>query len=265
MSATAQHRHMPDTTTIGSTPSAGARLGDRLDAEWEILRMSRRMRAQARTWRSPSGDHPLDVALDRVLTHQPHDLGDLVAATQGHEPAGDATLLRLVELARHDDLACRVVVQRLLPALVHGARRYHRVGDRVDAMSIAVPALCLAIRSYDTTNRTRHVAASLVSDTIFQAFRRPLRRRSSTEVVRSPDVFDDCADATEPSAHEILADVERDARSSGVEQRDLDLLLALTVHPQSAVAARLEVTTRTIRTRRDRALDNVREALGIAA
>lgn len=281
----------PTCNLTTSTP-AHTRLGDRLDAEWAVLRTSRRACRRARSWRSATGEHPLDRVLEHALADHPADLEAIVTATHRspdrhdtdrhdtdqHGPEqcsaigdDDAILVRLVTIARTDDLACRVIVQRLLPALVHGARRYSRPGPHGrpnDTMEVAVPALCLAIHAYDVERRTRHVAASLVSDAIFQAFRRPLRRKSSTELLRSPLHFGHMAHdvaVDEVSPFEALAAVVRDARLRGVAEHDLDLIRALAADRPSVVAADRNVTARTIRTHRDRAVTNIRVALGIAA
>ena len=244
----------------------GSRLGDRLDAEWADIRTSRRAVRRAATWRSADGSHPLDRVLTRVLAAPLPDLGEIVAATQRGAEGGDddLILLRLVVIARTDDLACRLVVQRLLPALIHGARRYCRPGHGGESLDATVAALCLAIHTYDVDRRTRHVAASLTSDTIFQAFRKARRAKSSSEVV-APHHFADTVDAREPSAFELLAVVVRDARRAGTDERDLTTIRELVVDHPSTIAARHCVTTRAVRMRRERAVANIRVAIGVAA
>ena len=243
-----------------------SRLGDRLDAEWAVIRTSRRAVRRAATWRSTDGDHPLDRVLDRVLGAPLPDLGEIIAATQRGAEDGDdePILLRLVVLARTDDLACRLLVQRMLPALVHAARRYCRIGHGGESLDATVAALCLAIHSYDSERRTRHVAASLTSDTVHQAFRKARRAKSSSEVVRAPHHFADAVDAREPSAFELLAVVVRDARRAGATERDLTTIREFVVDHPSTIAARHCVTTRAVRMRRERAVANIRTALGLA-
>lgn len=253
------------TTTSTSEAATGARaasstFGHRLDAEWIHLRTSRRALRVARTWAGPHDD-PFDRAVRTVI-----DLDDIVRVTRTGGPAGgaeDAALVRLVDLARHHELAGRIVVQRLLPGLVAGSLRYRSFDGRTDASEIVVAAAWMAIRRYDTATRTHHVAATLISDAVFQAFRKPLRRRSATEVSRSPDHFlRDAADLGRPHPFIELADVIRNARCSGVDERHLELICHLVRTGSPGVtAAEQQVTPRTIRNRRDRAVESIRAAL----
>jgi len=248
-----------------STASAApaATFGRRLDAEWARLRISRRALQVVRTWAGP-GTQPFDRMLRSVT-----DLDDIVSATRAGGAPGegeDAVLIRLVDLARHHELAGRIVVQRLLPGLIAGSVRYRDFEGRTDTSEIVVAAAWMAVRRYDTATRRRHVAATLVSDAIFQAFRRPLRRRSATEIPRSPHHFlRDADDTGGPHAFLELADVVRTARLAGVDDDHLELIrhLVRTGSP-GVTAAECAVTPRTIRNRRDRAVDSIREALAAA-
>lgn len=237
----------------------------RLDAEWTHLRCARRSLQRARTWVVDDPAHPL-----ARLVVDATDLDVVVRATQrGASPAGsdDLILLRLVELARHDELAGRLVIQRLLPGLISQAVAYRDFHDTVDPIEVVVPAAWLALRAFDTERRRHHVAASLISDAVYTAFRAPLRRRSSTEEVRSPDRFAQLTGRIDSeSAFEELAVVVRDARRAGVPAVDIDLLRRLVqVESPSLVARERDVTPRTIRNHRDRAVGRVRAALAIAA
>ena len=68
------------------------------------------------------------------------------AAVRGSE----AALLQLVVLAQHDQLAGRIVIQRLLPGLIRHAARYRSRRDDIDPAEIVVAAAWIAIRRYDT-------------------------------------------------------------------------------------------------------------------
>ena len=198
------------------------------------------------------------------------DLDVIIRATQrGVKPAGsdDVILHRLVELARDDDLAGRVLVQRLLPGLISQAAAHRDYFEIIDPIELVVPAAWLALRTFDTERRRQHIAASLISDAVFSAFRAPLRRRSSSEEVRSPDRFEeDAGRLASATAMEELADVVRDARCAGVPTGDIELLRRLAqVESPSTVADERNVTSRTIRNHRDRAVERVRAALAIAA
>lgn len=236
----------------------------RLDAEWAHLRTSRRALRTARTWADRYPEHPLaDLVADLC------DLDQLRCATQrgdGEERTDDAILLALVELSHSDELAGRIVLQHLLPALIVHAMRYRSFTDRTDPIAQVVPAAWLAIRSYDVQRRRHHVASSLVSDAVFQAFRRPLRRRN-TEDLCAPSAFvaTPCHDGPATALDEFVT-LLREAGSAGVPSGDLELLRQLVRVGSPGVVARLRnVTPRTIRNHRDRAVDHVRAALAVAA
>jgi hypothetical protein len=200
-----------------------------------------------------------------------HDLDELLVATQRTgevHRTDDDVLLALVALARTDDLAGRVVLQRLLPGLIAQSRRYRSFRDPTDPLEVAVPSAWIAIRCYDVERRTRHVAASLLSDSLFQAFRRPLRRRSATaEEVRAPSSFSKTPWHDDPdTALDEFVTVLRESQLAGVAAHHIDLLRHLVrAGSPSAVARERRLTPRTIRNHRDRAVDQVRVAVAVAA
>lgn len=230
----------------------------RLDADWARLRRCRRALARARGWAGDAPANPLAAVVADL-----DDLDSIVAATQRGATHDDDILIRLVELARHDELAGRIVVQRLLPGLISRSIRHRSYADGTDPVEIVVAAAWIAVRSFDTARRRRHVAASLISDAVFTAFRAPLRRRSAAEQVRSPDGFEYLVAVTaEPSPLEELADVIRDAGRAGVPAEDLELLRRLAqVESTTTIAREREVTTRTIRNHRARAVERIQTAI----
>lgn len=250
-------------------PSAAAErsyLLDRLDAEWAHLRTSRRALRTARSWAHVRPDHPLADIVSELT-----DLDQIRHATQRRDDDGarrdDEVLLALVELSRSDELAGRIVLQHLLPALIVQAQRYRSFKDRTDPFAQIVPAAWLAMGTYDVERRRRHVASSLVSDAVFQAFRRPLRLRANTEEVCAPNAFAATPSQDGPAtALDEFVTVLRDARRAGVPTGDLDLLRQLVrVGSPGVVAQQRNVTPRTIRNHRDRAVAHVRTALFVAA
>lgn len=241
----------------------GANLLARLDDEWAHLRTSRRALRTARGWADGDPGHPLAVVVADLS-----DLDELRRATERHNDRdGDAILLALVERSRDDELAGRIVLQRLLPALIRQAVRYRSFTDRSDPIGVVIPSAWLAIRSYDVEHRCRHVASSLISDAVFQAFRRPLRLRSHAEQLREPGDFARTPWHDGPAtALDEFVTLLRDARSAGVPAGDLDLLRQLVrVGSPGVVAQQRNVTPRTIRNHRDRAIDHVRTALAVGA
>lgn len=231
----------------------------RLDTEWARLRTHRRSLARARTWAGDGSDDPLGA-----LVADLDDLDAIVRATQRGAGDGDAILLRLVEVARTgDELAGRVLIQRLLPGLIARSLRYRGFYDDLDPIELVVPAAWEAIRSFDTARRRRQIAASLISDAVFAAFRAPLRRMAATEEIRSPQRFIETIDtAPAQTPIEVLADVVVAARCAGVPAADLDLIRRLVqVESPNVIAAERQVTARTIRNHRDRAVRRVRTAI----
>ena len=259
------------TTTLQTQPHRPTAMGagapslllEQLDIEWAHLRTSRRALRTARTWAARFPDHPLaDIVVDV------DDLEQVRVATQRRaDRSDDAILLALVELARDDELAGRLVLQRLLPALIVNARRYRSYTDRTDPIAQIVPAAWMAIRSYDVDRRRHHVAASLLSDAVFQAFRRQLRLRTASVELTAPTSLASapCHDGPATPLDEFVT-VLRDARRAGVPSYDLDLLRQLVrVGSPSIVAKQRNVTPRTVRNHRDRAVEHVRTALAVAA
>lgn len=233
----------------------------RLDAEWHRLRHTPRAVRTVRSWSIAGSTHPFDVLAADVAV-----LDQIVAATQrdaGGPDDAERILARLVELARDHELAGRILVQRLLPGIIVRARRYRDHSCDTDPVAIAIAAAWLAIRAYDVERRPRQVAAALISDTMYLAFRRELRRRARTEVVMTDERFALIA-ADEPRATPFveLADVVRTATANGLPAADREFIRGFVRSGSSiAFADELGVTTRTVRNRRDRVVLNLRLAL----
>jgi hypothetical protein len=260
------------------------RLTAQLDREWRRLRRDDRALRTAHSW---IGTIRPDGALASILGEL-DDLDDLVSAThrsadrptfrreyqpedrprhqEAHRPGarwGDEILLELVALARHHQLAGRIVLQRILPGLLSRSSRYSEFQVGRGTADIVVASAWMAIHDYDHERRPRQVAAALISDAVFSAFRQPHRRRSATEQLRPMESWARIP-GTEPSATPIeeFATVVAEARRNGVGSEHLDLLRDLVRTGSSAVvAAELGVTDRTVRNRRLRAVEQVREAI----
>jgi hypothetical protein len=201
--------------------------------------------ARARAWR----------VTDRVFA----DLDELLALA-GHRTErtaeANAVLGRLVDAGRVDQLASRVVLQRMLPGLLAAVRRQGPDGD----LDELIGAAWLAIRSYRTDRRPERIAANLVRDATYLAFIAPRRRRSASEVAVDPRRFDETPADDSLNAFQELAGLLAAARQAGLPDEDAELVrrLVRTGSP-SAVAAEWNVTTRTVRNRRDKATARVRE------
>ena len=246
------HAPNPATSSI-----CGNSITDRLDHEWASLRGRPRSIRRARSWAAH-----FDPCLASFVSSA-QSLDDVIAATHASGGAsGDRLLRELVRLAPHDSLAGRVVVQRLLPGVLAAAARYGRLCDHDDPIAEAMGALWISIASFDAERRTGPVAASIISDTMFAAFRRRLRRKSAGEQPIEPRTFDDHADTTIECPFVEFAAVVRAARLGGVPTQDLDLLRHLIrAESPARVAAERHVTSRTIRNHRARAIARVRDAV----
>ena len=173
--------------------------------------------------------------------------------------AANDVLGRLVDVAHDDELAERVVLERLLPGLLAIVRRRPTL-DAHGSLEELIGAACLAIHAYDTARRPHRVAANLVREASYRAFTAPLRRRSASEVCIDPHALDETPAVVVVSSAEELALLLAEARAAGVDQCDLDLFRALVRHGSpSIVAAERHVTTRTIRNHRDRTAARIRQ------
>jgi hypothetical protein len=219
-------------------------LSGRLDLEWRSLARRPDAVARAAAWLvAPTVRHLDDV---------------LVACGFGvaHSVAANEALAHLVTLARHDELAARVVMQRLLPGLISVARR--RRLFEVDAFEDLVGAAWLAIRQARPAGKEQ-LAANLVRDAAYRAFTAPGRRLSSTEIAVDPRTLDEEPSVVRVGACEELATLLAEARAMGVPSADLELFRELAVvGSPGRVAARRKVTPRTVRNHRDRAAARLR-------
>ena len=235
-------RHRTGMTSLGARrPNTGGRL----TLEWNRLQARPEHLETAATWRLIDG--PIE-SLDQVL------------AAVGYEtdasPGAEQRLRLLVELARRDGLAARVVIQRILPGLLAVVRR--RRGSSENVFEELVGEAWIAIRTFNPSRRPRCIAAALISDADYAAFRAQGRRKSSTERPVDPQLHD------HPHVHELssceqLAQILADAAAAGVDDDDLELLRQLLVAPTTnQLAAVMKLTPRTIRNRRARITSQLR-------
>jgi hypothetical protein len=228
------------------------RLTSRLDAEWQRLRRHPPSVATARSWSLPV---PWEI----------HDLQHVYDATHAVHACADEVAAALVAAARHDQLAGRILLQRMLGGLVLGAPRYRSFRDDSDPVELAIGTAWEVIREFDVERRGRGVVSRLVNDTLYRAFRGPLRKRVSTETMWSPmrlieTTLTELHEGT--TALEELARVVRLADDAGVPSSDLELVRQLArVDSPRTLAAEKGVTVRTVRNRRDRAVARIREAV----
>ena len=226
-----------------------------------------------RSWGLPG---PAIASLDDVLQRAGFQgAGTRVDASfeaEQHSPellTEDEYLLRLVMLAKRDQLAARVVLQRLLPALCAFARRTAGTSHhRRELLDDLIANSWTVIRNYPVDRRPRRVAANLVRDIGFQTTVRPQRRLSATaEVPTAPHNIDEPIDeiVVEP-LHELVRLLKTARDEGSVSDEDVEFICQLVNHrrPEN-LAAVLEVTPRTVRNHRDAIVHRLRNAALVAA
>ena len=229
----------------------------RLQREWNVLSLRRSAVDQATAWQlTPRVLSSLDELL--VLT----GLG-----TRPAHPASDETLRRLVTLARHDDLAARVVLQRMLPGLSNCAKRNaDGFETQLDALDELLTEAWTVIRSFPIESRDRYVIKNLLRDCEYRAFLKA-RRRMLVQELTDPADLDRAADVDEAADEPIGIIVELLGRARSAGMSDADVAVVVTLLNTSTVkqaAAALRVTDRTVRNRRESVVRQLRALADVA-
>ncbi len=229
----------------------------RLQREWHQLERRPASVRRANSWDLAQ---PAITSLGELLVRT--GLGD---RSPSHTVAArEANLLlgRLMVAARTDELAARVVLQRLLPGLsAIGRRRSGGFGGHVAALDELLSASWHVIRTFPVERRPNHLASNLLRDVEYHAFRRSTRRLLVHEFTE-PRVLDQTADAEhsiEP-LDELLELIEI-ARRTHLADRDVQLLrLLLSAKSTRDVAVEMHVSERTVRNHRDAVVHRLRMA-----
>ena len=228
------------------------RLGSRLDREWSQLRSRPALLRHAAGWAIVEGPlHDLDQILAAV--------GFQVAWTERNE----AAMRRLVLRAANDELAARIAIQRILPGLLAIVRRRGAADE--DGLDELIGAAWIGVRTFNPARRSRCVAAALIADADYRAFRSRWRRRCAGERPTGliPELpYDEPAD----TPAQLLADLLARAEAAGIPDDDLALIRRAAEDDASTeqLARELQVTARTVRNRRARVTDRLRQ-LAVAA
>lgn len=229
----------------------------RLQREWNLLSGRRSVVTRASAWQlTPRALGSLDELL--VLT----GLGP-----GPMDPSSDEMLRRLVTLARHDDLAARVVLQRMLPGLSSCAKRNSSGFDsQLDSLDELLSEAWTVIRSFPIEQRPRYVIRNLLRDCEYRAFLKE-RRRMLVQEVTDPAQLDRAVEAVDASGESLITIVELLGRAStvGMTADDVEIVVALlntSTVKQAAVV--LGVTDRTIRNRRHDVIRQLRVLADVA-
>ncbi|MDP9408200.1 MAG: hypothetical protein M3P95_10130, partial [Actinomycetota bacterium] len=145
--------------------SAAPTLGGRLNRDWLSLRDSPAATARLHAWADAH------LVLAEAGCGSVAELEWRVKTAPGRD--GDRLLLALLQLARTDELAARLVLQVMLPKALRLAgtqlarQALHGTStDRDEAQAVAVAALWEVIRTYPVATRRRRVAANLALDAL---------------------------------------------------------------------------------------------------
>ncbi len=252
VAAVAHRRDMADALP---TDLAGS-----LTREWQHIAHRPRHIARAHTWQIA---HVEFEDLDELLVKAGYRARPTIAAGDAN-----AVLAAIVVAARHDPLAGRVVLQRILPGLLAASRRWRHGCAAAgvtpsERLGELVGAAWTVIASYPTSRRPHNIAANVLSDTVYRSFVAPSRRKRAGECPYDPLHFAFVPDAgRRPSAVEVV-EVLLAAEEAGVDSRHVALLRDLIRAGGSAelVAAARSLTSRTIRAQRVKAINSVRAAM----
>jgi DNA-directed RNA polymerase specialized sigma24 family protein len=237
------HRHCPLMNSPSSTD-----LIVQLHREWRRLKRHPSNLARSAGWDVATG--PVED-LDVLLAH--------VGFETRSTPANEVALRDMVAIARHDDLAARLVVQRLLPGALSVVSRQRQLSRDHDAAAEMIGALWIAVRTFNPDRQPSCLAAALIGDAEYLAFKRARRQRSSGE---RPSDFP--LDVAQPERHlqpwEELAElIQQAADAEATDADDQAYLQCLLETPRTVDIARtLNLSTRTIRNRRYRATQRLR-------
>lgn len=224
-----------------------------VEREWALLRFRPAALHRATGW--------------QLVPEPLRDLQQIVDLTQPARPdeEREATLRTLVGLARDDDLAARVLLQRLIPDLI----RIHRRRSRqrwTHPLGVGLGDLLATgwtvIRTYNPDRRPARLVSSLVSDVEYREYRAPLRRVGQS-LPADPLGFDEMIDTTPTDPIVELARLLADPAALDDVDRDLVRRL-LSGRMAIDIANELGVTPRTIRNRRDRIVVRLRAAAAAA-
>ena len=260
--AIAPPAHLPPPASVPADPPRRRRRRfeavDRLNREWRRVDRDPAAVARARSWPiAPPGSFD---CLDGLLALAGYDCSF-------DDAPGDRVLAALVLRARTDELAARVVLQRILPGVVSIAVRRGRIvrGGSAAAADELVATAWEVIRGFPIERRPERVAGNLLRDIEYRAFVRPGRRLRlevwvadvEAELGEDHGVEDDL----DPGAQVQWAQLLEWAQRRGVDAAHLDLLRWVAAGGTSVeIASALGCTTRTVRNRRRAALDEVRRA-----
>jgi hypothetical protein len=243
----------PSTTALVHTTATRGPARQLID-EWERLAISRPILRKVNAW----GIVPEPIShLDELLQH-----AGFGRATDDSQ--ADHVLWLLVRRAEHDELAARIVLHRVLPAVLAISQRRGRIirGGMYEALDETVSTAWMVIRTFPHQRRTSKIAANLCRDIEYHAFVRQSRLRSvdidprselRLTLMASPDERIDPAE----ELHELLSDAE----AAGLSDRHSSLLRDLATGMSTEQAAiNRNMSARTMRNHKHIAINAFHQA-----
>lgn len=223
--------------------------------EWESMVTRRTLLRKVNGWNLVQEDFD---NLDDVLV----TCGFGLAFNDDH---GDHLLWHLVRIAADDELAARIVLQRIMPPLMSVAQRRGRIlpGGVTAAIDEIMAVAWETIRTFPHERRTRKIAANLVLDSQYNAFVRPVRMRKVEEL---PTAFGHTIARPNEEEHIVtdleLAMVLKEAEDGGADPAKVELLREFgRGRTSEEIGAEQGWSARTIRNRRVDALEEVRRVV----
>ncbi|MBM3657139.1 MAG: hypothetical protein FJW93_02560 [Actinobacteria bacterium] len=226
-----------------------------------------------------------DVNSWQLRSERFHSLDEVLKAAgfDGHkcDQEADQVLATIVRRAATDQLAARIVLQRVFPPMLAIAKRRGKIRSLgFDyAFSLVLSHAWEVIRTYPIERRPRKIAANIVRDIEYFAFVRRERRRPTHE--RLDDCLDlivDCyttdsrgtaidrgAREAEPYAEDFLREILNDAREDRVSPHTLAVLESLSNRSIDEFAQYHGISVRTARMWRRDAINELRARMRCAA
>jgi DNA-directed RNA polymerase specialized sigma24 family protein len=197
------------------------------------------------------------------------DLDDLLTVcgfgTPYDDEAGDLVLWHMTRLAAHDDLAARVCLHRIMPAIMSVARRRGRItqGGVENAIGDAISTAWMVIREFPYDRRHVKIAANLVRDVEYYGFVRDQRLRRVTETQVGPELLQQIEEAkAAKTVDQELDDVLSYASEMGVSSPQIDLLRIIGEGRHADdIATEQGVSPRTVRNHKYTAIKRVQHVL----
>lgn len=226
----------------------------KLIKEWELISTRRREVDLVNSWQMSGG---AVESLDQVLVRAGFN-------TARDDSQGDSYLWQLTKRASTDELAARIVLQRILPPLISIARRRGRImqGGIDAALSDVLPSAWTVIRQYPWHRRPNKVASNLVLDSEYFAFVQGNRVKKVKVFAVEPHLLSEIVAEPETDEFEPQVSLEqllKVAIEQGIDARHVEVLRAVASGQTAAtIAKHFGIAERTARAWRAQAISELR-------